>query len=47
MYFLRQGYAVLFLHRRGSLEPFKRHFSQANFLDMLQLTDGGESVQGK
>jgi len=44
-YFLKHDYAVLFLHRRGSLEPYKRHFMQANFLDMLQLTDQGKSVQ--
>ena len=34
-HFLKQGYAVIFLHRKGSLEPFKRHFMQKNFLDML------------
>jgi len=43
-YFLKHDYAVIFLHRRGSLEPFKRHFMQANFLDMLELTDQGQTV---
>ncbi|KAK2178912.1 hypothetical protein NP493_525g06082 [Ridgeia piscesae] len=39
-YLLQQGYAVIFLHRRGSLEPFKRHFTHTNLLDLL-VTDGG------
>ncbi len=39
-HFLRHGgrhrYAVVFLHRRGSLEPFRRHFATTNFLDMVR-----------
>ena len=41
-YFLKQGYAVIFLHRRGSLEPYKRHFTQINFLDLI-TTQGVEA----
>ena len=44
-YLLAEGYAVLFLHRRGSLEPYKRHFQHINFLDMLQ--PGSPSPTGK
>ncbi|XP_061182667.1 phosphopantothenate--cysteine ligase-like [Saccostrea echinata] len=36
-YFLKEGYAVIFLHRNRSLKPFLRHFSGYNFLDLLQL----------
>lgn len=41
--FLRQGYAVVFLHRRGSLQPFSRHLPRDGLLDMLQLVDGAEA----
>ncbi|KAI8495714.1 hypothetical protein Bbelb_266860 [Branchiostoma belcheri] len=46
--FLAQGYAVIFLHRLNSLEPFTRHFSRVNFLDLLSLTttaEGSADVQ--
>ena len=36
-YFLLHGYAVIFLHRRRSLEPFCRHFEGHNALDLLDL----------
>ena len=36
-YFLKEGYAVIFLHRNRSLKPFLRHLSSSNFLDLLQL----------
>lgn len=39
-YFLRHGYAVVFLHRRGSLQPFSRHLPRDGLLDVLQLVDG-------
>ncbi|VUC22930.1 unnamed protein product [Clonostachys rosea] len=40
-YFLMQGYAVVFLHREGSLTPFLRRFSQRNISlpDVLVETD--------
>lgn len=36
-YFLREGYAVLFLHRQFSLLPFSRHYSHSTncFLDFM------------
>jgi len=55
-YFLRKGYAVVFLHRANSLKPFDRHFSataaaatsdggQSTFLDILKVSsDGGGLV---
>lgn len=38
-YFLRAGYAVIFLHRLHSLRPFSRHYSHSlnPFLDLLSL----------
>nr|CAG4638532.1 EOG090X085T [Cyclestheria hislopi] len=36
-YFLEAGYDVIFLHRTKSLEPFTRHLSQSNFLDVFQI----------
>lgn len=39
-HFLDAGYHVIFLHRRGSLQPFSRHFMQRNILDLLQIEDG-------
>ncbi|ORX58308.1 DFP-domain-containing protein [Hesseltinella vesiculosa] len=46
-YFLRAGYAVVFMHRQFSLQPFHRHFvphPHLNFLDYLQVTDNGAKV---
>lgn len=36
-YFLMQGYAVIFLHRQRSYEPFCRHFEGHNALDLMEL----------
>lgn len=46
-YFLKAGYAVIFLHRQFSLQPFSRHYSHTTnpFLDFLELhpsTNGGQ-----
>ena len=38
-YFLDSGYAVIFLHRRGSLEPYLRHLQHINVLDLLVLQE--------
>lgn len=38
-YFLENGYAVIFLFRAKSLEPFTRHFSGQQFLDMLEIQE--------
>ncbi|THH21606.1 hypothetical protein EUX98_g8334 [Antrodiella citrinella] len=45
-YFLEAGYAVIFMHRQFSLQPFSRHYSHSThpFLDFLEVdpadTDG-------
>lgn len=36
-YFLAKGYAVIFLYRKQSLRPFYRHFTNHEFLDILQV----------
>lgn len=40
-YFLRAGYAVIFMHRQHSLQPYSRHYSHSTnpFLDFLELED--------
>jgi phosphopantothenate---cysteine ligase (ATP) len=40
-YFLKAGYAVIFMHRQFSLQPFSRHYSHSThpFLDFLDLVD--------
>ncbi|CAD6228673.1 GSCOCG00006491001-RA-CDS, partial [Cotesia congregata] len=45
-YFLEQGYAVVFMYRLKTLEPYSRHFTGQKFLDMLELkeADGKNSV---
>ncbi|XP_015590037.1 phosphopantothenate--cysteine ligase [Cephus cinctus] len=45
-YFLENGYAVIFMYRVKSLEPFSRHFTAQKFLDMLDLkeVDGKPSI---
>lgn len=53
-YFLDNGYAVIFMHRLKSLEPFTRHFTGQQFFDMLDVSetsgnneDGTPSIFGK
>ncbi|XP_013390204.1 phosphopantothenate--cysteine ligase-like [Lingula anatina] len=43
-YFLAQGYAVLFLYRHRSLEPFSRHLSKINVLDIIKSSHNTLSV---
>ncbi|EXJ92560.1 hypothetical protein A1O3_01112 [Capronia epimyces CBS 606.96] len=45
-YFLQQGYAVIFLHRRFSLLPYSRHYSHSTncFLDFMNESDDGRVV---
>lgn len=43
-YFLDHNYAVIFMHRQKSLEPFTRHFTGQQFFDMLDITDNGQST---
>lgn len=38
-YFLDHDYAVIFMHRLKSLEPFTRHFTGQQFFDMLDLSE--------
>ncbi|KAK2155292.1 hypothetical protein LSH36_243g01045 [Paralvinella palmiformis] len=45
-YFLSSNYAVIFLHRKGSLKPFQRHFQHINFLDILLASGDDVIVQG-
>lgn len=40
-YFLAQGYAVIFLHREKSCQPFIRHLDPRFLLDVLQEQPGG------
>ncbi|KAJ7734566.1 DNA/pantothenate metabolism flavoprotein [Mycena maculata] len=42
-YFLKAGYAVIFMHRQFSLQPFSRHYSHSTnpFLDFLAVEGGG------
>ncbi|KAL4229561.1 hypothetical protein ACF0H5_012600 [Mactra antiquata] len=39
-YFLEHGYAVIFLHRGRSLQPFTRHLPQRQLLDILEVQTG-------
>ncbi|CAE6463380.1 hypothetical protein ACGC1H_000090 [Rhizoctonia solani] len=43
-YFLKTGYAVIFMHRQFSLQPFSRHYSHTTnpFLDFLELNPPAE-----
>ncbi|KXH61108.1 DNA/pantothenate metabolism flavoprotein [Colletotrichum salicis] len=45
-YFLEAGYAVIFLHRQFSLQPYSRHYSHATdcFLDFLAEGEDGTVV---
>jgi phosphopantothenate---cysteine ligase (ATP) len=45
-YFLRHGYAVIFLHRQFSLLPYSRHYSHSTncFLDFMEESSDGGSV---
>lgn len=37
-YFLKEGYAVIFLHRSNSLKPFSRHFKEDGILEYLVVS---------
>lgn len=43
-YFLDHGYAVIFMHRLKSMEPFIRHCNGQKFMDMLELNDKGPNI---
>ncbi|BFZ22356.1 hypothetical protein BsWGS_25395 [Bradybaena similaris] len=42
-YFLKQGYAVVFMHRHRSLQPFCQRVDR-NILDVLTVSEGPETV---
>ncbi|KAH9941823.1 phosphopantothenate-cysteine ligase [Epithele typhae] len=44
-YFLKAGYAVIFMHRQFSLQPFSRHYSHSThpFLDFLDIEDASSA----
>lgn len=44
-YFLRQGYKVIFLHRHKSVTPFTRSLTGFEFLDSLEVENGGVKVR--
>ncbi|KAJ7665945.1 phosphopantothenate-cysteine ligase [Mycena polygramma] len=47
-YFLKAGYAVIFMHRQFSLQPFSRHYSHSTnpFLDFLAVEGDGDGAEG-
>ncbi|KAI8827238.1 DNA/pantothenate metabolism flavoprotein [Fimicolochytrium jonesii] len=49
-YFIEAGYAVIFMHRQFSLQPYSRHYSHTTncFLDYMKvLPDGSLTVESK
>ncbi|KAF3337626.1 phosphopantothenate--cysteine ligase 2 [Carex littledalei] len=38
-YFVKVGYAVIFVHRRGSYQPYCRYLPEDSFLDFVQLDE--------
>src|SRR6266404_28921 len=47
-YFLKAGYAVIFMHRQFSLQPFSRHYSHSTnpFLDFLEIEPNPDKSSG-
>ena len=47
-YFLKAGYAVIFMHRQFSLQPFSRHYSHSTnpFLDFLEIEPNPDKFSG-
>ncbi|KAF9109200.1 hypothetical protein BGX27_007878 [Mortierella sp. AM989] len=45
-YFLEEGYAVIFMHRQFSLQPYSRHYSHSRncFLEFMEADDNGIHV---
>ncbi|KAI9281831.1 DNA/pantothenate metabolism flavoprotein [Sporodiniella umbellata] len=42
-YFLEAGYAVIFMHRQNSIQPYNRHYTHSNtgFLDFVETKEDG------
>ncbi|MQL87515.1 hypothetical protein Taro_020070, partial [Colocasia esculenta] len=38
-YFVKAGYAVIFLHRRGTCQPYCRYLPEDSFLEFFELTN--------
>ncbi|KAJ7599381.1 DNA/pantothenate metabolism flavoprotein [Mycena floridula] len=47
-YFIKAGYAVIFMHRQFSLQPYSRHYSHSTnpFLDFLEIQNHGTDIIG-
>ncbi|TYZ63713.1 hypothetical protein PybrP1_003682 [[Pythium] brassicae (nom. inval.)] len=49
-YLLQLGYAVIFVHREGSMQPFTRHFQEyiqsGAFMDMFHMREDGLVLEG-
>lgn len=43
-YFIKNGYSVIFLHRKNSLQPYSRHFLIHKYLNFLKVGDNDEIV---
>ncbi|KAG0492606.1 hypothetical protein HPP92_005685 [Vanilla planifolia] len=41
-YFLKAGYAVIFVYRRGSCQPYCRYLPEDSFLDFFGVSEKGE-----
>ncbi|RLM62153.1 hypothetical protein C2845_PM14G04040 [Panicum miliaceum] len=41
-YFVKAGYAVIFIHRRGSKQPYCRFLPEDSFLDLFELGEDSE-----
>ncbi|TVU43027.1 hypothetical protein EJB05_09458, partial [Eragrostis curvula] len=41
-YFLRAGYSVIFIHRRGSKQPYYRFLPEDSFLDLFEIGENSE-----
>lgn len=41
-YFLENGYAVIFMYRSKTLQPFTRHLSPRSLLESLHITDDNQ-----
>lgn len=46
--FLENGYAVIFMHRQFSLQPYSRHYTHSTngFLDYMTLNQDGK-IEGE
>ncbi|XP_028554582.1 phosphopantothenate--cysteine ligase 1-like isoform X2 [Dendrobium catenatum] len=45
-YFVKAGYAVIFVHRRGSCQPYCRYLPEDSFLEFFEVLNDSE-IQGR